>query len=270
MTRSPNIVYIVLSIGEDSTQATVKSIIDNVPGCAVIIHATSDVYNAFFAMSPSPLLFHSCEERKLGIYNAMNDALRFLYTNISFDDFDYFCFLNSGDCLPSCFSPTPYLPTFVCPRESLKSLPVVLFGHQSVLKSNRVKYNLTKLYLPPSRYGWHNVFRGGQFCHQALYFPLAKCRFYQLLFDAQLGTFADLGFVVYLLRFGVSFQTFPFSSVIYDPKGFSSRRPLSTSINKFIYLCTLPQLSPVYFLDLLLFSLKSCRRFFLSFLKRWY
>ena len=270
ITRCPRVVYIVLSVGEDSTKETIKSILTNVPRCPVIIHATSDVFDSIFSVFPSPLLFHSCEEVKLGIYNAMNDALRFLYSNPDFSNIDYFCFLNSGDCLPPSFSPILLLSTYFSSQEMLNSLPVVIFGHQSVLKSNRLEFDLTKFYLPPLHYGWHYVFRGGQFCHQASYFPLDICRSMQLYFDVSLGTFADLGFVIYLLRNDVLFKTFPFSSVIYDPKGFSSRKPLSTSINKFKYLCSLPELSQVYFFDLMVFVLKSCRRFLLAYIKRWF
>lgn len=270
MTRKPELVYIVLSIGEDASISTVQSILANAPGSAVVIHSTIDVYRFICAAFPTAFLYHSCEKSRRGIYNAMNDALRFLYSDSNFIDFDYFCYLNSGDFLPQGFTPFPLLSTLVPPLLSWNDMPVVLFGHQSVLTSRRTAQKLVKTYIPPLHYSWHNVFRGGQFCHQASYFPLSLCRFNYILFDISLHTFADLGFVVDVLRSGISIKTYPSCGVIYDPKGLSSQRPLSTSMNKFKYLCFLPEFSFFHLWDLLLFALRSFRRLFFSFLKRCY
>lgn len=260
------LIFIVLSVGELSTIDTLNSILrKDFLDVQIVLHATQQTYNDLASSVEMSRIIFSQELTKKGVYGAMNDALSFVYSSKILASSDYFCFLNAGDILPDDFNPLLSINRLKTDLKQPSGL--LIFGHISVVSSANRNIFLKKMYLPSVDYNWHNVFRGGGVCHQAVYFPYRLCRDRNIYFDTSLFPFADLGFVVSLLRLNVSLTTLPEFAVVYDCKGISSRKPLEYSLKKFFYLISLPEMHILYLPDLFIFFLKFFRRIFAAMIK---
>lgn len=260
------IYYVVISLGEESIIETINSIYENcIFNFKIVVFIPENfVYKLDIYKTHNNLLIIK-DEKKDGIYNSMNRVLQHLYNDISINQDDYLCFLNTGDLLNKDFKDKGFIYSI---NNFKEKYDVYIFGHSSFIKSKILGNLSLKNYYPPKNYTIKNFFRGKSICHQSTYFAIKFMKENKLFFKTELSPFADLDLLFRCIRNKAVIKTYPIISTLYEGSGFSSQNIMRNSIKKINYLLKLNEFSKKYIPDLLIFSLRIIRRFINYFIKK--
>ena len=136
--------------------------------------------------------------------------------------------MNAGDVLDF----ESYSSNTVKLENSANLNSAIIFNHVSMLNANPCRIYSRR----NSSYTYHDIFQGGNFCHQAVLYHISLFSCRNLLFNTDLFPFADLDLNYQILSLGLSIARINSNFVFYDATGLSSRHVLRYGLLKLSYL----------------------------------